>query len=71
MEYIIVGDTNIHKECLIYTCGKSKETAVNVLDRIINHPTIDDMLMKMKHINIKIQEVDDKDCWWNDPSLAN
>ena len=33
MEYIIVGDTAEYKECLVYTCGKSKERAKEVLSR--------------------------------------
>jgi hypothetical protein len=70
-EYIIVGDTDKYKDCLIYTCGKSLEHARNVLDQMLNNPDENDLKSMEGHYNIRIKEVQSKDGWWNDPFLAN
>lgn len=64
MEYIIVGDTDKYKECLIYVCF-SKENAEKVLDRVLNNPTEDDLRMTKGHTNLKVIGIPDRDCWWN------
>ena len=69
-EYIIVGDTDEFKDCLIYTCG-TKKRAEEVLERMMNNPDEEDNRMIQKHHNIRIEEVPDNECWWNDPFLAN
>ena len=70
MEYTIIGDTKKYGPCLIYVCGKKRETAERVLDRMMNHPDEID-LMSMKGVtNIRINEVEEKQAWWNDPFLA-
>lgn len=68
-EYIIIGDTEKYKDCLVYTCGKNKEHAEKVLAEILANPTADDTLAR--HSNFRIKEVEEKDQWWNDPFLAN
>ena len=70
-EYIIVGDTEDYKECLVATCGKSEEWANEVLQRMLNAPTENDKLLMRGHSNFKVKKVAGKDCWWNDPFLAN
>ena len=69
MEYIIVGDTEKYKECLIYVCGKNKEVAENALERIINNPNDNDLKLIKGHSNFKIKTVEDKDCWWKQGGL--
>lgn len=64
-EYVIVGDMEKYKESLIYVCGTSFEHAQNVLNRILNNPTVSEKREIEKYTNIKIKEVDSKDCWWN------
>lgn len=68
VEYIIVGDSIEHPEyteCLIYTCGKDKEHAENVLNRMLTNPNNNDKIFLKKHRNIKVKEISNKDCWWN------
>ncbi len=69
-KYIVVGDTKRYKECLIYTCC-SKEIAEEVLNRMKTNPTKDDLRFLETHSNLKVVEVKDESCWWNDPFLAN
>ena len=71
MEYIIVGDTEKHGECLIYTVNGGKDFAEEVLHRMLTKPTEYDLRAMQGHKNIRVKEVESKDCWWNDPFLAN
>ena len=66
MEYLIVGDTKYHKDCLIYRCGNNRENAERVLDRLLNSPNDYDKLVSKGHFNIRLKEVDSSECWWND-----
>ena len=70
-EYIIIGDTDKYKDCLVYVCGESRENAERVLNRMLTDPTKDDLANLAKHNNLRVEEVESKDCWWNDPFLAN
>lgn len=71
MEYIIVGDTNTYKECLVRSCGRSYENAVKTLDRMLHNPDKYDKYDVERHTNLRIKEVKDETCWWNDSFLAN
>lgn len=71
MEYIIVGDTEKYKGCLVSTCGKEREWAEEVLRRMLTNPTVNDEFLTRGHTNLRIEEVEDKACWWNDPFLCN
>lgn len=62
-QYIIVGDTEKYKGCLIYVCG-TLENAKKSLDQILNNPTKDDLYSIDGHTNIRIQKEEEKDCWW-------
>lgn len=70
-EYIIVGDTQNYTDCLVYVCGTNKDHAEKVLRRIKENPTDNDKAVIKGHINLRVKEVAAKDCWWNDPFLAN
>lgn len=63
-EYIIVGDTDKHKDCLIYICG-TYENAKRCLNRMLNNPNYNDIKIMDNHTNFRIKEVLSKDCWWN------
>lgn len=65
-EYLIVGDTKNHKDCLIYRGGNSREDVERVLDRVLNNPNDYDKFVSKGHFNIRIEEVDSSECWWND-----
>lgn len=71
MEYTIIGDTKKYGPCLIYVCGKKRETAERVLDRMLNNPTEQDKAELKVHTNIRINEVEEKKAWWNNSFLCN
>ena len=62
-DFVIVGDTENYKECLICTCG-TKEHAEEVLKRITENPTETDRKQTKGHTNLRVKEVADEDCWW-------
>lgn len=65
MEYIIKGDTERFDSCLVCVCGNSLKEAEKSLSRMINNPTENDKRLIKDHTNLRIEEVADKDCWWN------
>lgn len=65
-EYIIVGDAEDYKDCLVLACGTSKEHAEEVLNRMLSNPTASDKMMIKGHKNLRIKEVPKNNCWWND-----
>ena len=65
-EYIIVGDTENYKDCLIVVCGADKELAETVLKRMKENPTNTEKLLIRGHTNIRIEEITPEYCWWND-----
>lgn len=71
MEYIIVGDTERYKECLVFTCGKNKEHAESVLHKILTNPSKEEAFVIRNMKNLKVIVANGGDCWWNDPVLAN
>ena len=67
MQYIVKGDSEKFDDCLVFVIGHStKEYAQSVLDRIINNPTENDKRIIKGMKNLRIEEVDDQDCWWNE-----
>ena len=65
MEYIIVGDSEKCEGCLLYCGFKENEQAERVLNRMLNNPTLGDEQIMRGKSNIRVQEVESKDCWWN------
>lgn len=70
-EYVIAGDTAKYKDCLVYTCGKSKDWAEQVLNRMLTNPNENDLIVMKGLSNLRVEAVESKDQWWNDPFLAN
>ena len=64
-EYIIVGDKERYKDFLVCTCGVSLDRAKEILDRMINNPTENDKAITNGHTNLRIKEVPEESCWWN------
>ena len=62
-DFIIVGDTEKYKECLVYVCF-TKENAENILKRMLNNPTESDNVLMKRHTNLRVKEVPDESCWW-------
>ena len=62
MEYIITENTKKYGWCLWKVCGKDEEWALQVLMREqAAHPVKE----------LRIEAVEEKYCWWNDPFLSN
>ena len=66
MKYVIVGDTDQYKGCLLMTCGSSKEKAEETLQRLLTDPDEYDKKMIEGHNNLRVEMVGNKDCWWED-----
>ena len=61
-EYIIVGNTEEYKDCLVCLCGVSLERAKGILHRMIKNPTDNDKALSKGHTNLRIKEVPEEDC---------
>lgn len=70
-EYIIIGNTENHKDCLVCLAGYDKDHAEKVLERMLINPTDNDKHLMKGHTNFRIKEVVSENQWWNDPFLVN
>lgn len=62
MEYIITENTKDYGWCLFKVCGKDEEWALQVLvQEQKKHPEKE----------LRVEAVEEKDCWWNDSFLCN
>ena len=61
-EYIITEKTDKYGWCLFRVCGDDLEAAEKTLPKLqAEYPDKE----------LRIEAVDKKDCWWNDPTLCN
>jgi len=65
MEYVIKGDTEKFDDCLVLVCGTSKINAEKTLNELLTNPTSSEKRLIKGHKNLRIEEVADKNCWWN------
>lgn len=70
-EYIIVGDTDEFKECLVTLAGFSREHAEKKLAQMLSSPNENDKALIGDCYNLRIKEVESENAWWNDSFLAN
>lgn len=63
-KYVIVGDTDIYKNCLIKVCGSSHSNAAKQLEDMLNNPTENDVRLMEGHYNFRISQVPIDKCWW-------
>lgn len=63
-DFIIIGDTERYKDCLIYVCG-TEDNAHKVLHNMLTSPTDDDKEVMATHGNLRIKEVTEENCWWH------
>ena len=63
-DYVIVGDTEQYKGCLVCVCG-TPDNAEKVLHRMLTNPNDNDKKLMQDHHNFRIEEVPEKDCWWH------
>lgn len=63
-DYVIIGDTNSFKDCLVCVCGTDLKHAAGVFLRMLNNPTENDKRLMEGHHNLRIAAVPAQDCWW-------
>lgn len=63
-DYIIIGDTEKYKGCLVCVCG-TKQRAEECLARMLAKPTANDKRLMEGHSNLRIEGVPKKNCWWH------
>ena len=71
IEYIIVGDTEEYKDCLVTLAGRTREQAERKLAQMLSSPNENDKAIIGSCKNLRIREVESESAWWNDPFLAN
>ena len=62
MGYIIVGDTEKYENCLVSVIYGDMELAKQVLNRMLNNPTKNDLILTSGISNLRIEE--DGEGWW-------
>lgn len=62
-DHVIVGDTESYEGCLVCVCG-TLDHAEEVLHRMLTNPNKNDKALMKGHSNLRIEEVPEKDCWW-------
>lgn len=63
-DYIIVGDTDRYKDCLVCVCGLSEDVANKILHRMLNNPTDDDKRLIKGHKNLRVITTPKEENWW-------
>lgn len=71
MGWIIVGDTDKYKDCLIKVCYGDRKFAEATLERMLNNPDEHDLKCMEGAHNFRVQSTKPEEEWWNDPFLAN
>lgn len=71
MPFIIVGDTDKYKGCLIYPVAGDREKAEEILHQILTNPTENDIRVTEGCTNLRVEYEDENNCWWNDPVLVS
>lgn len=64
MNYIIAGDTEEHKDVLVYVIAGDRELAEKTLNRMLTNPTPGDLKILKTHTNLRIEETEGG--FWND-----
>lgn len=64
-EFIIVGDTEKYKECLIFTCGKKLDRAKEVLQECLDGADPHTKHACEGHTNLHIKRVKTANAWWH------
>ncbi len=70
-EFIIIGDTDEYKDCLVTLAGRTRETAEKKLAQMLEHPDKYDKAIMGDCYNLRIKEIESEGAWWHDPFLAN
>lgn len=70
-EYIIVGDTEKFGTCLVTLGGRTEESVKARLKTMLECPTDVDLKLIKGFKNLRIEEVEEKDQWWNDRFLMS
>lgn len=70
-EYVIVGDTERFKDCLVTVVKGDMQRAEERLEQMLTAPTPNDKILIGNCKNLRIKESEPEKAWWNDPFLAN
>ena len=65
MEYVITAEYPRNGRCLVAVCGKNLEKAKEILNKMKTNPDDNDLRLIKEGKDLMIEEVEDKDCWWN------
>ena len=65
MGYIIVGDHEKYENCLVSVVHGDMDYAKQVLDRMVNNPTKNDLVLTSGISNLRIED-DNGERWWMD-----
>lgn len=63
-DWIIIGDTDKHKDCLVCVCAADEEGSRKILERMINNPTKEDKILTSEYTNLRLKYREYEDCWW-------
>lgn len=63
-DWIITGDTNEYKDCLITVCGRDENAAKTTLNRMLTTPTNNDKRITKEHSNLRLELIKPENCWW-------
>lgn len=63
-EYIIVGDSERYKGCLVCLGGLNKTQTEEILNKMLTEPNDNDKKLMAGMTNFRIEEVVSDDCWW-------
>ena len=69
-EYTIIGDIN-NKSYLICLAGRNLKNAKEILNKFLYNPDTNEKHLIEGYSNIRIQEIENEENWWNDPALVN
>lgn len=64
-DFVIIGDTERHKDCLVRVIGKEEQKAYEVLNKMMRNPTELDKETMKDYTNLRISFVEEEHCWWN------
>ena len=66
VSYVIVGDTERFKDCLVAACIGSKEDAEKSLEQLLNSEDAEDKKIVSEYTNLRLKETRREDSWWLD-----
>ena len=71
-EYMIVADYPEIGEAMVCPLanGTSEERANEILKQMVENPTENDKALIGEGKNLRVEKIDRRNCWWNDPVMV-